>query len=362
MRYFVFFLMIVLVTACSLEKKANKAFRLAKYQSVIDMYKKNLANNPNNPKANYFVAESFRLSNRIKDAEPYYAKAGGRGVDKDSVQFYYAQALKANGKYEEATRQLEALANSAAEEEMKDRAKAEIDGIAYLEKLRDKQSYYKVKNLDLLNSTASEYSPVFLNNELYFTSSREKGKVYEAEGRPHTDLYKVASRGANVDVATMAALPAGINTENVNDGCITFSPDGKIMVFAKGNSGKRKGGNDVDLFLSRFRNGAWSAPVPLNINDPEAWDSSPSFSPDGRTLYFASNRKGRARDKSSYGGTDIYSAQMDSRGRFSRVKNLGPEVNTPGNELFPYVAEDMKLYFSSDGHPGYEALEWTNRN
>jgi WD40-like Beta Propeller Repeat. len=77
----------------------------------------------------------------------------------------------------------------------------------------------------------------------------------------------------------------------VNDGCVTFSPDGRIMVFAKGNTGKRKGGADVDLYMSRFRNGSWTEPVPLNINDPDAWDSTPAFSYDGRTLYFASNRK-----------------------------------------------------------------------
>jgi outer membrane protein OmpA-like peptidoglycan-associated protein len=95
----------------------------------------------------------------------------------------------------------------------------------------------------------------------------------------------------------------------------------------------------------------------LNINDPDSWDSTPAFSPDGRTLYFSSNRKPRGRDKNYYGGTDLYSAQMDSRGRFSRVKNLGPEINTPGNEMFPYMAEDAKLYFASDGHPGYGGLD-----
>jgi outer membrane protein OmpA-like peptidoglycan-associated protein len=83
------------------------------------------------------------------------------------------------------------------------------------------------------------------------------------------------------------------------------------------------------------------------------WDSTPAFSPDGRTLYFASNRK----DRSAQGGTDIYTAQMDSRGRFTRVRNLGPEINTPGNEMFPYVSEDGRLYFSSDGHPGYGGLD-----
>jgi peptidoglycan-associated lipoprotein len=132
------------------------------------------------------------------------------------------------------------------------------------------------------------------------------------------------------------------------------------MVFAKGNTGRRRGLNstkDVDLFISRFRNGVWSEPTAININDPEAWDSSPAFSPDGRTLYFASNRVGQRRDRVGYGGTDIYSATMDSRGRFGRVKNLGPEINTAGNEMFPYVAEDAKLYFASDGHPGFGGLD-----
>lgn len=358
MRYIGFSIVIIgLLAACSTEKKATKAFRLGKYQSTIDIYEKLLAKNPNDGKANYFIAESYRLSNRLKDAEPYYAKAGGRGLDRDSIRFFYAQAQEINRKYNDARKTMEDLVANAKDEKMKDRAQTELNGIDYLEQLNGRQSYYKVKNLELLNTPSAEYSPVYLNNELYFTSSRGNGKVYEATGTPFTDIYKVASRAANVDLATVAPLPAGINSENINDGCVTFSPDGKLMIFAKGNSGKRKGTADVDLYLSRFRNGAWTEPIPLNINDPDAWDSSPSFSPDGRTLYFASNRRGRGRERAGYGGTDIYSAQMDSRGRFSRVRNLGPEVNTPGNELFPYVAEDMKLYFASDGHPGYGGLD-----
>ncbi len=341
----------VLVAGCNAEKKAFKSYRYGKYQNSIDQYKKIVAGNPNNGRANYFIAESYRLSNRIKESEPYYAKAGGRGIDKDTIQLYYAQALKANGKYAEARSQLEALSKNTTINGLKDRAMADLNGISYLAKLDEKPSYYRVKNMELINTPAAEYSPVFLNNELYFTSSRGNDKIYEATGTPFTDIYKVASRGAIVDVATVAPLPTGINTSSINDGCITFSPDGKTMVFAKGNSGKRKGTNDVDLFLSRFRNNVWSEPVMININSPEAWDSAPAFSPDGRTLYFASNRKG------GYGGTDIYSAQMDTRGRFSRVRNLGPEINTAGNENFPYVAEDAKLYFSSDQHPGYGGLD-----
>ncbi|MDH4057105.1 MAG: OmpA family protein, partial [Cyclobacteriaceae bacterium] len=325
------------------------------------LFKKSKPKEP--AKANYFVAESYRLSNRLKEAEPYYAKAGGAGINKDSIQFYYAQSLKANAKYDEARKQLEDLINKTSNEKIKSRAQTELDGLAYLETLKEKQSYFKIKNLELLNTPASEFSPVYLNNELYFTSSRGNGKIYEAEGKPFTAVYKVATRGANVDVATIQPLPSGkINEDMRNVGCAAFSPDGRTMVFAKGNTSKKKGGADVDLYISRFRNGEWGESLPVNINTQfkdeydavaknSSWDSSPAFSPDGRTLYFASNRPG------GQGGTDLYSAHMDSRGRFSRVRNLGPEINTPGNEMFPYVSEDAKLYFASDGHLGFGGLD-----
>lgn len=350
----------VLLAACSAEKKAMKAFNLGKYQNTIDLYEKIIKENPNDGKANFLIAESFRLSNRLQEAEPFYAKAGGRGFDRDSIQFYYAQSLKANGKYAEAQKQLNDLVSRSTNEALKDRASAESKGIDYLARLDDKRNFFRVKNLELINTPGSEYSPVFLNDELYFTASRGNEKIYEATGTPFTDIYKVASRGANVDLTTVAPLPQGINSQSINDGSVTFSPDGKIMIYAKGNSGKKRGLNateDVDLYISRYRNGVWSEGQPININEPNAWDSSPSFSPDGRTLYFASNRKGRGRSNAGYGGTDLYSAVMDSRGRFARVKNLGPHINTPGNELFPYVAEDAKLYFASDGHPGYGGLD-----
>lgn len=364
MRSIIYLLcLVVFLGACTIEKKAVKAFRQGKYQNAIGLYTKILEKNPNNAKANYFIAESYRLSNRIKEAEAFYAKAGGRGFDKDSIQFYRAVALKANGRYSESAQEFEALAASTSNQPLKDRAVSERKGIDYLASLNEKQSYYKVKNLEALNTHASEYAPVYLNNELYFSSSRGDGKIYEAEGKPFTDIYKVATSGAKVDLNTLTKLPAGINDDIRNEGCITFSPDGKTMVFAKGNSEKKKGGGvDVDLYISRFRNNVWSDPAPININtvvksegDADArnfsFDSCPSFAPDGRTLYFASNRKG------GYGGVDLYSAQMDSRGRFSRVRNLGPEINTPGDEMFPYVAEDAKLYFASDGHPGYGGLD-----
>lgn len=367
MRFIALLPISLLLVACGTEKKATKAFQLGKYQTAIELYSRLLKDNPQDGNYNYMVAESYRLSNRLKDAETYYMNAGGRGVNKDSMQFYYAQSLKSNGKYSEARKQLDELLRNASVDQLKDRASAELDGLAYLEKLDGNENFYRVKNLELINTPASEYAPAYLNNELYFSSNRGNGRIYEATGTPYSDLYKAATRGANVDASTVEPLSQTINDPIRNEGCITFSPDGRIMVFAKGNTSKKNGGDDVDLYLVRNRNGSWSEPVkinaPVNVQYRGAnavelernygWDSTPAFSPDGRTLYFASNRQ----DKSAQGGTDIYTAQMDSRGRFTRVRNLGPEINTPGNEMFPYVSEDGRLYFASDGHPGYGGLD-----
>jgi peptidoglycan-associated lipoprotein len=345
------FVMGLLLAGCSAEKKARKAFTLGKYEKVINYYKDVARKQPNNGVANYYVAEAYRQSNRIKEAEPFYAKAGGKGVNPDSVKLYYAKSLQANSKYAEASQVLQSLAANTKDEKLKDRAGKELAGIDYLDKLNQKKSFYKVKNMEAINTPFTEYAPVYSNSQLYFTSSRANAKIYEATGTPFTDLYVAATNGANVDVNTIAPLPDFINAPNINEGTITFTPDGKTMIFGKGNSGKRKGTPDVDLYLSRFRNGTWEEPIPLNINQPDAWESTPALAPDGRTLYFSSNRKG------GFGGLDLYSAQMDGRGRFSRVRNLGPEINTAGSELFPHVADNGKLYFSSDGHPGYGMLD-----
>ncbi len=339
------------LSSCSPEKKAVKNFKYGNYENVIAYYKGILNKEPNNGKASYYIAEAYRQSNRIKLAEPYYEKAGGPGINKDTIQLYLAKAQQANGKYQEASATLEKLQASTEVEGLRDRAKKELAGMKDLDNLNGRTSYYRIKNLEALNSNFSEYSPAYLNGELYFTSSRSNDRIYASTGTPFTDLYKAKTQGANVEAESVKPLPESINTPNVNVGTITFSPDGRTMVFAKGNTGKRKGASDVDLYLSRFRNNAWTEPVQININQPDSWESTPAFSPDGRHLYFSSNRKG------GLGGLDLYSAQMDSRGRFTRVRNLGPEINTPGNESFPHISENGKLYFSSDGHPGYGMLD-----
>ncbi len=343
--------LIILLVSCSVEKKASKSFDLAQYQYTIDVYNKVLKKDPENAEANYFIAESYRLSNRLHKALPYYEKAMTNGISNDSVGLFYAFALKVQGKYDEAGDQLDKFLRESENEKYVKRAEEEFNNLDNLEKIQTKKNYYRVKNLEAVNTSFAEYAPVYNDGKLYFSSSRGDNKIYLGTGTPFTNIYSADTKGARVKTESVKALNDIINSPITNEGSVTFSPDGKTMIFAKGNSGKRKGTADVNLYITRNRNGVWTEPRMLRINNPGYWDSTPAFSRNGKTLYFSSNRPG------GYGGTDIYSARQNARGRFFKVKNLGPEINTSGNEMFPYISDDGHMYFSSDGHPGFGALD-----
>ena len=348
-------LVAVLVLSCSMGKsvlkKGDKKFKYGEYELAIKDYTKAIEKNISVAEAYFKIGESYRLSNRLQDAEPFYLKAIENNYPEEAVFYYYARSLKSNKKYEEAARVLGEYIGSGTDQQYIQLAQWEYDNIVKAKSIVENKSYFRVSNLAMINTKGAEYSPVYYDGDLYFTSSRYGGKTYKATGTAFTDLYKVKTKGALVDTTTIAGLGELINDPNTNEGSITFSPDGATMVFAKGNSGRKKGADDVDLYISRFRRSGWSEPVLMRINDPSAWDSSPSFSRDGRTLFFSSNRRGGT------GGTDLYAATKNRRGDFSNVRNLGPKINTPGSEMFPYQGADGSLYFSSTGHPGLGGLD-----
>ncbi len=328
----------------------DKSMTMGQYNTIISKYE---ASNPdkNNPDLNVQIAEAFRKSNRIADATPFYAAAIDQGVDDEMVNLHYAKALKANQRYEDAEAVLQGYMARASNDNVQAMAERELNHLTDVDDMAKEENYFRVKNLEALNSNSAEYSPVYRNNYLYFTSNRSGGKIYKTTGTPFTDIYRVRTRGANVDMATAEPLDPAINDPIVNEGSIAIFPDGLSIIFAKGNNGKATGNDEVNLYFTRFRNGKWINPRPLRINDPSSWDSTPALSRDGKTLYFSSTRPG------GYGGADIYSAKLDRRGRWVDVRNLGPDINTSGNEVFPFVSEDGSMYFSSDGHPGFGSLD-----
>lgn len=332
-------------------KKGEKKSKRGEFNEAIAYYKKALSDPELKGESSFKIAEAYRKSNRLPEATPYYEAAINSRYSNPEAIFYYGLTLKTTGNYNEAEAQLRRYVEIGEDPALVERAEKELDNLSYLVVLSEKKNYYRVRNLEDINTTGAEYSPVYNNGELYFTSNRVSSKIYKATGTGFTDLYKMKTNGARVDTATIEKLGDDINFANINEGSIAFSPDGKTMVFARGNSGKRKGTQDVNLYISRFRNRRWSEPKMISVSDPESWDSTPAFSADGRTLYFASNRSG------GLGGTDLYSSRIDRGGRFSKPKNLGPDINTAGDEMFPYISDDAHLYFSSSGQPGFGGLD-----
>ncbi|SMD34116.1 WD40-like Beta Propeller Repeat [Reichenbachiella faecimaris] len=347
-KFFSFFLITALVS-CSASKKANKSFEAGEYSDAIYQYEKSLK--PGDPESNFQLAEAYRKSNRIQEAEPYYLAAVDAGIDNESAYYYYAVALKANDDLKRANKVLEDYLKKGQDDAIMALAERELNNLDKLPEIETRVNYFRVKNLEAINTEFAEYSPFYHAGKLYFTSNRHGGKIYKGTGTPFTDIYVVNTRGANVDLATLEELSPVVNEPNVNLGSITISGDGNTIIFAKGNSGKSTGASEVNLYFTRYRNGNWQTPRPLSVNGQDTWDSTPAISPDGKTLYFSSNREG------GFGGLDIYTASLNRRGRWVDVRNMGENINTPGNEIFPYAGGTGKLYFSSDGWPGFGGLD-----
>ncbi|MFN3405115.1 MAG: OmpA family protein [Cytophagaceae bacterium] len=334
-------------------KNGLKKFEQAEYQPAIENFQQSLSKGGPSAQNNYYIAEAFRRSNRIHEAEGFYKKAIESNTTEEDAYFWYGFALKSVGNYEAASKQLNEYVKMGSNFDLVNRAKNEIENLKVLNEIVGKKSYFEVKNLDKLNTGFAEYSPTFSQDKLYFTSNRDAQKMHAATGTGFTDIYEFIFDGSDYFSGQARILADIINTADAHEASCVFSKDGKIMIFSRGNNGSKKGNKDVDLYETRFENGAWSEPKMLAINDPNAWDSSPALSADGKTLYFASNRE----SGNAMGGTDLYKATRDANGEWGNVQNLGAPINTRGNELFPYEDAEGNFYFSSDGHPSLGALD-----
>ena len=226
-----------------------------------------------------------------------------------------------------------------------------LDGVAALSK---GNKYIKITNCEALNTSHAEYAPVIYNDKLVFTSTRNASMIYEATGTGFADLFLYDYEDEGHCEGTATPFSETINLPEFHEATPTFSADGKTMIFARSNNDDKKDPNkEVNLYESKWNGSHWSEGVllPSPINHKEHWDGCPFLSADGNTLYFASSRP------NGQGGVDIYRATRAKNGKWARVINLGRAINTKGNEMFPYVAADERLYFASDGHPGLGGLD-----
>jgi len=195
------------------------------------------------------------------------------------------------------------------------------------------------KNLgDSVNSRSSEYYPSVTVTDDALVFTRRTGNAREdfmLSGIPHKDSFNKA-----------APLDGDINVEP-RKGAITVSQDGDWLFFAADIAGAGLGG--FDIYKSVYTPTGWSEQENLGDSiNTDFWESSPAISPDKRVLYFSSNRPG------GFGGKDLYVSYLKPNGRWTEAVNMGPSVNTAGDELAPFIhADNQTLYFTSDGLPGY---------
>jgi peptidoglycan-associated lipoprotein len=348
----VWMLFILLFGSCtSLFQKGQNQFQAGEYQLAINTFSRILEEEPENKEANFYVAESYRLTNRVEQAETYYSRLLEEDETFESY-FRLGQSLKSQGRYEEAEEAFTKAREVTLDDNYQRLAEKELLNIKKINEIEDLFPYLEIENYQLLNTPGTDYGAFVNEGFLYFTSSRQASGIYPATGLPYTKLFRTRAEGVKVDVQGVQALPEFRNEDGLNQGAIAISPDGNTIVYARGNSTSRRDLPDVHLFASYFRGGGYTQPIWMNINEDEFfYNTTPAFSPDGDELYFSSNRP------NGQGGLDLYKATKLANGDFGNAVNLGPQINTPGNEMFPYVAPDGKLYFASDGHPGYGKLD-----
>ena len=329
-------------------KKGDKNFIEGHYEHAIQNYQQALEKGAEKATTNFQIAESYRLSNRYSFAKDYYKDAIDNGVQEESAQFHYGMALKSTGNYESAKKVLDYYVKNARSRNYQKLANYEAKKIEKIKDLPFTKWQFEIKNERKLNSNAEDYSPMMMGDKIVFSSSRGEGELYGGTGYGFSDLYIADAEGTISKVDDSGK----INTLNRHEATATFTPDGNTMVFARSNAGiKKEDFPDVDLYMStKDENGNWSDPERLPINSANDWDGTPYFSPDGKHLYFASDRKG------GRGGIDLYRCAFRD-GQFSRPTNLGKNYNTFGNEMFPYIHADGSFFFASDGQVGFGGLD-----
>ena len=334
-------------------KKANKFYNRLQYSKAIPLYKKVVKKK--NPPAQAIInlADCYRLTKNYPEAEAMYAKAVTTDSKQPIVHFYYAEVLKNNNKLEDAKFQYAMYSKLAPGNKT---AELKVRSIEDIKILLNRTPQYDVSNVKDLNSEASEFSPSVYKDGLAFVSERSPDLVnfnkYEWNRQPFLNIYYSKEKSGGPNFTSVKEFSKKINS-NYHDGPATFSADNTLMFFTRVDAKNKRDKafvNRAKLYSSKFEKGSWSKPEPFNLNNDAYSVAHPSLSADGQWLFFTSDMPG------GFGGKDIYVCKKEGEA-WGKALNLGPDVNTEGDEVFPYIKRDGILFFSSTGHSGLGGLD-----
>lgn len=355
---------VVAVGQSRLAEEADDAFKKGFYYNAIELYKKAYTvEKKASTKAEliFKVGEAYRALGDPAQCEVWYEKANRAQYPDPVTYLYIGDALKEQGKYAEAI----AAYNKYKEKKPNDmRADAGISACEVAQQWVDDPSRYRVDPEVLLNTPNYDFSPAFSdkrNEDVVFTSTRSGATGTNTDqilGESFSDLF-ASSRDRLGKWSEPVKLPPSVNTES-NEGSPIFDSKRRVMYFTRCPVAKKEV-HGCDIWMSKKVGTNYAEPVMLALKPDQAkGDTSviavghPAVGPDDDYLVFASNMKGAG----ARGGKDLWMVQLDKEGMpLGKPVNLGNEINTPKDEMFPFVRHDGSLYFASNGHAGMGGMD-----
>lgn len=339
------------------ESFADQQYSLAlkKYQKAYSKVKKN---KEERERISFQMAECYRLVGNSKRAETAYKRLlTSKLLEKQPrILLYYADALRSNGNIEDALIQYKAYKEKAPNDY---RADLGIESCNLIQEWTSNPSKYEVILEKKINTRDDEFAAAFADknfSSIVFTSNREPSTGKEMDnwtGLEFSDLF-LARKDRKGDWSNPTLLDQGgmVNSKS-NEGAAQFNSRFTQLYFTRCWSEEKKRNGCAIYKVGRTGVNVWGDPEKLNLGgDSTNAIGHPTLSTDETVLIFAADLPG------GQGGKDLWMAKRLSKGGgFSRPENLGPIINTPGDELFPFLRDDSTLYFASNGHPGMGGLD-----
>jgi len=359
-RHLCLLLLIGLTFSCTVSKRyrsAMTAFEIGEYTKSIASFRKVYVQTKDRQKKaeiQFKIAEAYYKIGQYRSAEGYYKSALLRNAGGAIIWLHYAEVLRANGKYDEAIKNYKAYLDSVAKDEMA------LNGIESSLKTKEwlkTPTRYKIDNLKEINSISNDFAAAYAgvhDNEIFFTSSRKgaTGKKKSAiTGEYNADIFHSSYnlQRNRWDKPQLVDEQKIIDTFD-EEGAASFNPTGNKMYFTRCRYAKTEE-RGAEIFSATQLSGLWGDPVKVKIGSDSLMAAHPSVSADGNTLYFVSDRMG------GYGGKDIWYTMKKKGESWEKPVNAGPEINTTGDEMFPYIRANGTLYFSSNAHIGMGGLD-----